>query len=96
MSGADNVWFDAWAKLLPLGERWWLTESKRREGKPVEIRTATTADVRKLKQTMSKHPDHVARRGVLTFDAFPIWAYAHLDKISWFKVTWEQDRELDA
>ena len=43
-----------------------------------------------------KHPDHVARRVVLTFDGKPIWCYAHLGKITWFKVTWEQDKDLES
>lgn len=91
-----NHWFEDWLEQLPIGERWWHGEFKRRDGKSPEIATASATDVRKLRERRRKHPDHIARRGVLTFDGYPIWAHAHLGRISWFKVTWEQDRQLDA
>ncbi len=79
-----------------LAEEYWHAESKRRDGKAPEIKTATAADIRKLKEVKRKHPDHVARRVVLTFDGKPIWCYTHLGKITWFKVTWEQDKDLES
>jgi hypothetical protein len=79
-----------------IAEQYWHAESKRRDGKPPEIRPATAREIQKLLEAKRKHPDHVARRVVLTFDGKPIWCYAHLGKISWFKVTWEQDLALDA
>jgi hypothetical protein len=91
----QDDWFEAWLEQLPLGERWWHSEFKRRDGKPPDIKTATAQEVRKLRERQRKHPDHVARRGVLTFDGFPIWGHAHLGKITWLKLTWEQDRLLE-
>jgi hypothetical protein len=79
-----------------LAEEYWHAESKRRDGKAPDIKTANTADIRKLKAVKRKYPDHVARRVVLTFDGRPIWCYAHQGKITWFKVTWEQDEDLES
>jgi len=90
----QDEWFETWLEQLPIGERWWHDEFKRRDGRPPDVQSATAADVRRLRERMRKHPDHVARRGVLTFDGSPIWGHAHLGKISWFKVTWDQDQQL--
>ena len=92
---ASDDWFENWLEQLPPGERWWHSEFRRRGGRAPEIETATAADVRRLRERKRKHPDHVARRVVLTFDGHPIWCHAHLGKISWFKVTCEQDQQLD-
>ena len=35
-------------------------------------------------------------RCATTFDGRPIWCHAHLGKITWFKVTWEQDKDLES